>query len=399
MMNIVVYEPNKNIHTDLTAAAGEDFHIRTFFQNEDELIKALPVQKIDILIVNSAVITEAIRAAVKDCVPYIIVLAEASSIQTFKASLDIGARDLVTVPFDIPEMTQALRKAQHYLASQKMAAKAPGARNGKITVFMSSKGGVGKSMLATNTALMLQKESGAKVLLIDTVTRFGSTDILIDLSEKKSMGLISVSIDDYDSYWQEIEDNVISHGSGLHLLTAGDKSEEPLTIQKVRAVLTAVKDHYDHIIIDAESYFTDVNLGLLEMADTVFFVSTFDIAAIKNLNLGLETIRSLYFSTDKIKIVINQFDKNNELTIAELERYIKYKITNIIPFDRETVIKSINNGTPFVVDAPQSDIALAVKGLADCVAGKSCVLTVPEGGSAAASQNWLKSFVHIFGEK
>jgi pilus assembly protein CpaE len=398
-MNICVYETDKNIQDDIATASGEDFPIKTTFVTEDEFLKAVVVQKIDVLFINSNLLNETVRNAIKELIPYIIVLSTDQSSQTFKASLELGAKDFISIPFNTAEITGALHKAQHALASLHMTVKPTGSKSAKLGVFLSSKGGVGKSLLATNLAILLQKSYNAKVLLVDTVARFGSVDILIDINEKKSMGLIPVNLEDYDSYWQEIEDNIVTHASGVHLLVAGEKNEEPLPAQKIRSVLSLVKDKYDFIVVDAESYFNEVNLALLELADIAFFISTFDIASIKNLNAGLETIKSLYFSTDKIKIVINRFDKSNELTITELEKYIKYKIAAIIPEDRETAIHSINTGTPFVLDNPAGELSQAVRNLAECLSGRGCVVNLPSGGGNMPSANWLNKFVHLFGEK
>ncbi|MFC1517011.1 AAA family ATPase [Candidatus Margulisiibacteriota bacterium] len=398
-MNTVLYEKNAGIVSNIKDNLAEEHRINKVLRNEDELIKVMNTEKPDLLIININEINDAVRDALKNQNLYVLAISPDASADIFKQSLALGAKDFLTLPINKNDLNIALRKAYHYIANIQAMEKSASKNFAKVTTFLSSKGGVGKSLLATNLAFLLHKEFNYKVLLIDTVPRFGNLDILIDINEKKNMGLISLEINDYDALWQDIEDNIITHASGLHLLTAGEKNQETIPLQSLKTILNSVKDKYDHIIIDTENYFNDLNLSLLELSDQVFFISNFDIASIKNLNLGLQTIKSLYFSTEKIKIVVNRYDAKSELTIAEMEKYLKFKVSVLVPEDRETVLRSINRGIPFVQEATTAEIYNAVKRLADCLLGKSGKLKVPETDKKAAKSSWLNNFVHIFKEK
>ena len=63
---------------------------------------------------------------------------------------------------------------------------------GRIVVFTSGKGGVGKTTISTSVAYVLA-EAGKKVLLIDLDTGLRNIDILLSLSDKIAWNLYDVT--------------------------------------------------------------------------------------------------------------------------------------------------------------------------------------------------------------
>lgn len=400
-MNIFVYEKDPDIQNKLKELFSEQ-KIKKFLKTPEELIELINSSAIEVLLIKLSEISEQLKELIKIKIPYLIVITEENmSSEIFKKSLECGAKDYFSgLPASEKEIAKVLSKANSYLNQLKQNT-AKDKKNAKVITFLSSKGGVGKSICCTNLASLMQKEYQKKILMIDMVPRFGSLDILIDVKEKKSMGLIPVNLESYSSYWQEIEDNIITHSSGLHLLTTGEKNSETVSLAKLKTILAAVKDKYDFIFIDTDCGFSELNLGLLELSDQVLFISTFDIPAIKNLSLGLETIKSFYFSTDKIKIIINRFDKNNEITVEELEKFLKYKVTGVIPEERATVLNAINRGIPFIFDLNgESALIKSLKNISECLLGKECKVEIPTGPDLNHKNNgWLGNFLEIFKEK
>jgi pilus assembly protein CpaE len=398
-MNIYLYEADPQIIDNVTKNLEGSFAIKKVLSEEKKLTESLSKEKIDVLIIDINEINVDFREAIKEAIPYIISLSRNSSPAAFKKALEFGVKDYIPIPFTTGELLSALNKARHYLANVQAMQKVSTKKSAKIITLISSKGGTGKSVLAANLAVMLQKELCQKVLILDTVRRFGSIDIILDLNEKKSMEMVSDELEPTEAAWQEVSENLIKHKLGLELLTAGDKKTEHLPPAKIKAILTLAKDKYDYIIIDTENYFEEPLLSLLEMSDMVLYVSLFDLAALKNLKLGLETIKAYYFSTEKIKLIINCFDHNSELTISELEKFLSFKVSAVVPEDRPTVIKSINKGIPFTSETSENEIYRAMQNMVALITGKECVMKIPEGNKGAASQNWLKSISGMFTEK
>jgi len=298
----------------------------------------------------------------------LVVFSKEATPASFKKALELRANDYLPLPLNDDELHSVLEKAEKYLHENIHEKKQH--KHGKVISFLSSKGGVGKSVLSVNLAHLIYKDLSAKVILVDTVVRFGSADILLDINEKKSMASIPAHPENKENYWAEIQNSIISTPEKIDVLLAGEK--------------------YEYIIIDTENVFNDLNVSLLEISDLTVFVSTSDLSALKNLKLGLETLKSYYYSMDKVKIIINRFDKLNELTITELEKFLKYKIALLIPEDRETVICSINKGQPFAGINPEAPLTIALHKMIDCIQGKNCSVATDEKG---IKNGWLKNLL------
>jgi pilus assembly protein CpaE len=263
---------------------------------------------------------------------------------------------------------------------------------------MSTKGGIGKSVIVTNLAYILQKQFDKQILLIDSIPRFGTLDILLDIADKKSISYIDVESESDEDLVQDIEDNTCVHSSGLHLLRAGDIYNEPIVAQNLQIILEAVQNKYDYILIDTDSTFNDFNLAMVEFAHTVFFISTLSISCIRNLNFGIETIKSIYYSIDKIKILINRFNKGGELTIADVEKFLKHKVSSVIPEDYETVIRSVNKGAPFLTDPNiNPELRNAFRVLAGITTGQK--VSVNAEDLMKEETNLIKQITSMFTEK
>ena len=58
-------------------------------------------------------------------------------------------------------------------------------------------------------------------------------------------------------------------------------------------VLTSLATIYDYVIVDIDKRLDDINLGVLDVADTIFVRMTADLSCLKNVRLVLETIGHL----------------------------------------------------------------------------------------------------------
>ena len=63
---------------------------------------------------------------------------------------------------------------------------------------------------------------------------------------------------------------------------------------------------YDYVIVDIDRRLDDVNLMVLDMAETIFAVMTADLSCLKNVRLVLETIGHLGYESGKLKLVLNR---------------------------------------------------------------------------------------------
>jgi pilus assembly protein CpaE len=92
-------------------------------------------------------------------------------------------------------------------------------------------------------------------------------------------------------------------------------------------------------------------------------VAGMDIPNIKNVKLGLQTLRLLNIPVTKLKLVLNRANSKVRLDVGEVERTLGIKADCLVPSDI-VVPQSVNKGVPAVIDAPRSKVAKSFEQLA-----------------------------------
>ena len=118
------------------------------------------------------------------------------------------------------------------------------------------------------------------------------------------------------------------------------------------------------VVIDTPAYFNEVVLGLIEESDEVLLVAGMDIPNIKNVKIGLQTLRLLNVPMTKLHLVLNRANSKVKLDVSEVERTLQLKADSLIPSD-VVVPQSVNKGAPVVLDAPKSGVAKSLEQLAN----------------------------------
>jgi pilus assembly protein CpaE len=118
------------------------------------------------------------------------------------------------------------------------------------------------------------------------------------------------------------------------------------------------------VVIDTPAYFNDVVLGLIEVSDDVLLVAGMDIPNIKNVKIGLQTLRLLNTPMEKLRLILNRANSKVKLDSSEVERTLGVKADALIPSDI-VVPQSVNRGEPVVQSAPKSSVSRAFHELAD----------------------------------
>ena len=105
---------------------------------------------------------------------------------------------------------------------------------------------------------------------------------------------------------------------------------------------------YDYVIVDIDKRLDDLNLMVLDVADTIFAVMTADLSCLKNVRLVLETIGHLGYESGKLKLVLNRSNAFTGISVKSAEgalrRPIEYQIVN----EYRGAISALNTGAPFM---------------------------------------------------
>ena len=105
-------------------------------------------------------------------------------------------------------------------------------------------------------------------------------------------------------------------------------------------------------------------LGLIEVSDDVLLVAGMDIPNIKNVKIGLQTLRLLNTPMEKLRLVLNRANSKVKLDVGEVERTLGIQAQSLIPSD-VVVPQAVNKGEPVVLSAPRSGVTQSINQLAD----------------------------------
>ena len=92
-----------------------------------------------------------------------------------------------------------------------------------------------------------------------------------------------------------------------------------------------------------------------------------DVPTIRNVSRYLEILERLEIEREKVKLIINRYQKKNRLTLRDVEAALDMETFWTIPNDFQPVSLGIDGGVPAVIEAPRSKVAQSFKDLADCL--------------------------------
>ena len=89
-----------------------------------------------------------------------------------------------------------------------------------------------------------------------------------------------------------------------------------------------------------------------------------NLASIRNLQKCNELFDNMGYKGDKIKLIVNRYIENSEISIKDLEKTVGKEVFNRVPNNYLTLIDAINLGKTVGEINPQSNIAKAYKNIA-----------------------------------
>ena len=296
-----------------------------------------------------------------------VLVADHISTELLQSALRSGFKDVLTAPVDQDELLATVARVSSSLPGVSLpthaAPRVDDEDRGRVVTVFSTKGGAGKSVIATNVAVSLARQSDRPVVLVDADLQFGDVSVMLKLAPRHTIVDAVAALDKLDSGL--MRSLLVEHEpSGLLVLSA---PLEPAFADQIEAkemleVIEMLRTMAAYVVVDTPAYFNDVSLGLIEESDDVLLVAGLDIPNIKNVRIGLQTLRLLNTPMHKIRLVLNRANSKVKLDVAEVEKTLQVKAESRIPSD-VAVPQSVNKGVPIVMDAPRSGPARALEDL------------------------------------
>ncbi|MBI3933167.1 MAG: P-loop NTPase [Acidobacteria bacterium] len=258
------------------------------------------------------------------------------------AAMRSGVQEILAAPLTTSAVQEALTRFQdgHPTAG----------RTGldKLILVMGSKGGVGTSTVAVNLAVQLMQVTERRVALLDLARPVGHVGLLLDLAPRFTIRDAAENIERLDSHF--LSGLMTRHKSGLEILAGVSQTEEWHQILpfSLPGIINVVQNSYDYVVMDYGSVYSMEWLSalVLQQARTVLLIAEPNVPSLWTLERHVAALSSLWGGKDRIRIVINRWDRGDEEALKGLEKKIQCPIFARLPNDFPQVSEAVNLGTP-----------------------------------------------------
>jgi pilus assembly protein CpaE len=371
---VAAVEPNERFRMRLTIqlAAVE----ATVSDTIESLVASLDGNKATVVVfgpglANDTGLAQAARLVRQHPEMGVVLVCEELTLGLLQQSLRAGVRDALALDTDDSALRQAIERVGDSLVSVRSSAPGGGpAELGRVIVTFSTKGGVGKSITATNLAVALASRSSKQVAIVDGDLQFGDVAVLLGVPPTHTTIDAAAAIDQADAGL--MDSFMATHpGTGLRVLPAPvePSAADSISPEQMLGIVRMLRTTCGFVIVDMPPHFDDVVLALLEEADDVLLVASMDIPSIKNLKVGIQTLGLLSLAGPKLRLVLNRANSKVNLDIADVERAIGLTVQFRIPSD-VAVPQAVNRGVPVVLDKPRAASSLALSEIADMFLGE-----------------------------
>ena len=213
----------------------------------------------------------------------IIIMSVQGEQEYLRRAMMAGAKNYLTKPFTSDELVGAIKQAfsrdQKVRESARMAAGIKPA--GRIISVFSSKGGVGKTTIATNLAVAMANRLSKRVAIVDLDLQFGDAALFLNVFPRSTIADAILDIEHLDE--TTLASYMTSFSDRVQVLAAPLRPEqaENITGAHVGILLARLRSMYDYIVVDTAPNFNDTTIAALDAADLVLVIAALDLPTVK----------------------------------------------------------------------------------------------------------------------
>jgi Flp pilus assembly CpaE family ATPase len=288
--------------------------------------------------------------------------------QVWQNLLQLELRDVLVGPIPPPEIAKVLATAGPRAQERFEATRTPASIDGEAFVIsvVAARGGIGKSVVATNIASALAKLSDS-VTLLDFSLNPGDFAVMLDDVPRNN---IMDAVHQGGALDAEYLNNTLAPHPRLRFRYLASPNQDfdssGFDYNVGAAIMTATRTLSQYIVVDTGIAMAGPTIAAIDSSDIIFLVTSRDVARLlsaKSLIKFLKNDRQV--TNQKLKVLVNEAEIGAEISESEIESLLEHPVAAYLPCNAGPITFSINSGAPIVVAEPHHPISVVLNKLAE----------------------------------
>ncbi|NJD66457.1 MAG: hypothetical protein FIB00_14675 [Chloroflexi bacterium] len=302
---------------------------------------------------------------IHDALPDSVIVGVIDASATGAAGHVIAAGAAVCINAGAPEAAFApvMDSARHHFDRLQRRGSLAVIEGGQVITVLGAKGGVGKTTIATNLAIALERASQGAVALVDGDPLFGDVALSMDLGVQSSL---AEAVADLSSPEPRDTREFMTPCFGVSVLPARARALHGalVTGDDLAAVVARLRQSFDFVVIDTGGAFTDLSTAAADAATTRILVTTTELNSVRDAARAIRWLRHRGGQGAHVpQLLLNRGGMCGGLSRSEVERELGVSVAWSVEDDKR-LLRAMQAGIPVVERYPDSRAAVAIRGLA-----------------------------------
>ena len=237
---------------------------------------------------------------------------------------------------------------------------------GHIIAVIGGKGGVGKSIFASNLALSFQKNFKQRPLIVDLdLNSLGDQNIILGQNPKQNIIDVSkmppgpIDLKSLNQFMVNTNQGYSFIGAPKDALIAKD-----IDLDGLGRFLKSVTNIFEITVVDLGNATEPYAMKVLEYCTAIFVVTTADMIVLSQTRRILSKVQELLFPKEMVQVVLNRYSQTSIIHPQMIQKNLNRQIFAAIPEDVATCDGCLAKNVPLLLAAPNTQIARAYHDLA-----------------------------------
>ncbi len=360
----IAANPELNLVSETQTGREGAFAVATILQGHPRLL----IVRLNLGDINGFDFINQIKAKSPDV--YIVPALEGNEGgQVWQNLLQLELRDVIMGQVPQQEVAKVIKSAAgraQVLFDANKAASSAMVGEAFVVSVVSARGGVGKSVIATNLAAGIAKHSDS-VSLLDFSLNPGDFAVMLDDVPRNNIMDAVAAGGNLDA---ELLQNLLAPHPrlGFRYLACPNQDFDPSAFDYnvALAMMNAMRSLSQYIVVDTGLSASGPTIAAVDSSDIIFFLTSRDVARLLGAQRFIKYLKNdRGIPNQKIKVLVNEAEVGAEISESEIESLLEHPVTAYLPCNAAPVTYSINSGSPIVVSESHHPVAVVLAKLAE----------------------------------